>query len=222
MASPRIALISALRLSLEPICDSFIRLWPEADRVNILDDSLSVDRTADGQLTETMMERFVELSKYAVKFARADAILFTCSAFGQAIENVAKLLDIPVLKPNEAMIEAATSLGKPIGLLATFGPTLESMLNEFPEALDVETQLASGALEAADAGNFAEHDRLAAIAALGFSKGRVIALAQFSLARAAPAIARATGATVLTTPDCAVMALRRRLGPDAIDSGLLY
>ena len=37
----------------------------------------------------------------------------------------------------------------------------------------------------------------------------VIALAQFSLARAAPAVAAATGRTVLTTPDSAVRKLRR-------------
>ena len=61
MAPPRIALISALRLSLDPITESFRRLWPEADRVHILDDSLSADRAIDGSLTESMIERFVEL-----------------------------------------------------------------------------------------------------------------------------------------------------------------
>jgi hypothetical protein len=40
----------------------------------------------------------------------------------------------------------------------------------------------------------------------------IIALAQFSLARAADAIAQATGRPVLTTPDSAVRKLRRLLG----------
>jgi len=39
----------------------------------------------------------------------------------------------------------------------------------------------------------------------------VIALAQFSLARAAPAVAALTGRPVLTTPDLAVTKLRRLL-----------
>jgi hypothetical protein len=166
-----------------------------------------------------MIERFVALSHYAIRFARADAILFTCSAFGEAIETVARIMDVPVLKPNEAMIDEAVALGRPIGLLATFAPTLDSMRGEFPASLDVEPRLAIGALEAAEAGDFAEHDRLSAAAAQGFSSERVVALAQFSLARAAPEIARNTGATVLTTPDCAVKALRRKFGRDTDFSG---
>jgi hypothetical protein len=39
----------------------------------------------------------------------------------------------------------------------------------------------------------------------------VVALAQFSLARAAAAVAAATGRPVLTTPDSAVRKLRRLL-----------
>lgn len=39
----------------------------------------------------------------------------------------------------------------------------------------------------------------------------LIALAQFSLARAAPAVHRATGLQVLTTIDSALAELRRRL-----------
>jgi hypothetical protein len=39
----------------------------------------------------------------------------------------------------------------------------------------------------------------------------VVALAQFSMARAAERVAAAIGGTVLTTPDTAVLELRRRL-----------
>ena len=39
----------------------------------------------------------------------------------------------------------------------------------------------------------------------------VVALSQFSLARAAPGVAKASGRKVLTTPDSAVRKLRRLL-----------
>ena len=211
MRAPRVALISALELSIRPIRESFDRLWPEAMRINLLDDSLSGDRQADGVLTQAMTQRFLELGRYAVRHARADAVLFTCSAFGEAIEAVARDLDVPVLKPNEAMIAEAVALGGSIGLLATFAPTLDSMMPEFPPGMDIEPRLAPGALAAAERGDFAEHDRLAAAAATAFGGRATIALAQFSLARAAPAVEAATGARVLTTPDCAVRALRERL-----------
>ncbi|MCB1980821.1 MAG: arylsulfatase, partial [Rhodoferax sp.] len=73
--------------------------------------------------------------------------------------------------------------------------------------------LAEGALAALDAGDTAGHDHLAAEAARGLAaRGcRVIALAQFSLARARDVVAAATGLPVLTTVDSAVRRLRERV-----------
>jgi hypothetical protein len=208
----RIVLIHALKLSIAPIETAFDRLWPEAERVNLLDDSLSVDRARDGGLTDAMRRRFLTLGDYA-RGIGADGVLFTCSAFGPAIEAVAEALGpIPVLKPNEAMIAEAVAAGGKVGLVASFAPTLESMVDEFPSGLTVRTALAEGALDALAAGDGETHDRLAAAAALTLADCPVIALAQFSLARAAERVAAATGKRVLTTPDCAVAALRQRLG----------
>ena len=52
----RIALIHALKHSLVPIEDAFAELWPEATRMNLLDDSLSADLARDGALTEAMSD----------------------------------------------------------------------------------------------------------------------------------------------------------------------
>lgn len=205
----RITLIHALRHSPPPIEDAFRRSWPEPRLRNLLDDGLSADLARDGRITPAMTERFLGLADYAVRTG-ADAILFTCSAFGPCIQACAAAHpDIPVLKPNEAMIEEAAALGGRIGLLATFGPTLDSMPPEFPSGLTVVPRLAEGALAALDGGDPAEHDRLAAEASRPLSDCDAVALAQFSLARAAPMVAAATGRPVLTTPDCAVRKLRR-------------
>jgi hypothetical protein len=214
----RIGLIHALGHSIVPINAAFARMWPEARLANLLDDSLSADLARQGALDDAMTERFLTLARYARKTG-ADGILFTCSAFGPCIEAcAADLAPIPVLKPNEAMIdealEAAGPTGK-VGLMATFAPTLDSMPPEFAAAAPGMTLvpcLAEGALAALDAGNAAEHDRLAAAAGKRVADCDVIALAQFSLARAAEAVAQATGKRVLTTPDSAVRKLRRLLG----------
>jgi aspartate/glutamate racemase len=210
----RIALIHALRHSPPPVEAAFARLWPEATLMNLLDDSLSADLARDGALTPRMTERFLALARYAAGTGAA-GILFTCSAFGPCIEAVAAdLAPMPVLKPNEAMIEDAAATGGTIGLLATFGPTLDTMPPEFPAGVRVVPKLAEGALAALDRGDAEEHDRSAAEAARGLAAAGcgAIALAQFSLARAAPAVAAATGLPVLTTPDSAVRKLRRVLG----------
>jgi aspartate/glutamate racemase len=212
----RIALIHALKHSIPAIEDAFARLWPEASLANLLDDSLSTDLARDGALTPVMTERFLTLAHYA-RATGADGILFTCSAFGPCIEACARALTIPVLKPNEAMIEEALALAGPaarIGLLATFAPTLASMPPEFALAAPRATVvpcLADAALRAMDRGDLAGHDREAAAASAALRGCDVVALAQFSLSRAAAQVAEATGKPVLTTPDSAVRKLQRLL-----------
>jgi Asp/Glu/hydantoin racemase len=207
----RIALIHALAHSLAPIESSFAKLWPEAKLMNLLDDSLSADLARDGKLTEAMTERFQSLGRY-VSATGANAILFTCSAFGPCIEAVArKHAPMPVLKPNEAMIEQAVARGKKIGLLSTFPPTLASMPCEFPGSVEIVPKLAEGALAALDRGDRATHDRLVTEASKDLRGCEVIALAQFSMAPAASMVAEATGRPVLTTPDSAVVKLKDAL-----------
>jgi len=215
----RIALIHALRHSPPPIEAAFAAAWPEAVLMNLLDDSLSADLARDGALTPAMTARFRRLGAYA-RDTGADGILFTCSAFGPCIEAVAAdSAGMPVLKPNEAMIADAVAAAtaraggrRPrIGLLASFAPTLVSMPPEFPSTVEVVPMLAEGALAALDAGDGPAHDRLAAAAASRLPPVDVIALAQFSLARAAPAVAAATGLPIFTTPDSAVTRLKHLL-----------
>ncbi|HET6606040.1 MAG TPA: arylsulfatase [Rhodopila sp.] len=213
----RIALIHALTHSVMPTGEAFRRLWPDASLMNLLDDSLSADLARAGALTPAMTERFLALARYAVSTG-ANGILFTCSAFGPCIEACARqLAPIPVLKPNEAMIEEALGIVGPhgrIGLMATFPPTLASMPPEFAAAapdMTVVPCLAEGALAALDRGDVEGHDATAVMAAARLEDCRVIALSQFSLARAAGPITTATGKTVLTTPDSAVRKLQRLL-----------
>jgi Asp/Glu/hydantoin racemase len=212
---PRVALIHALAHSVAPINDEMARQWPECERMNLLDDSLSADlaRSPSG-LDAAMTQRFVALADYAVSTG-ANGLLFTCSAFGPCIEAVARRhAGLPVLKPNEAMIADAIASGRRIGLVASFAPTLQSMPAEFPAGADVCSALAEGALDALDHGDGDLHDERVAAAAqrLADQGCDVIALAQFSLARAHALVAQRTGLPVLTTVGSAVRALRARLG----------
>ena len=120
-ATTRIALIHALVHSIAPVADEARAPVASNARVmNLLDDSLSADLARDGGgLDERMHERFIALAGYAVDTG-AQGILYTCSAFGPCIESVKRRFGrLPVLKPNEAMIEDAVREGRHIGLLAT-------------------------------------------------------------------------------------------------------
>jgi len=207
----RITLVHALKHSIVPVETAFAKLWPEARLMNLLDDSLSADLAREGRLSEAMTERFLELGRYAAGTG-ADGILFTCSAFGPCIEAVARAhAPMPVLKPNEAMIEQAVARGRRIGLLSTFPPTLASMPPEFPASIEIVPRLAEGALAALDRGDRAEHDRLVTEASKDLRDCDLIALAQYSLAPAAAMVAEATGRPILTTPDSAVLKLKAML-----------
>jgi aspartate/glutamate racemase len=163
------------------------------------------------------MRRIAALAGYATDLG-VDGILYTCSAFGAAIEAVAHAAAMPVLKPNEAMFEDALHTGTTVGLLATFQPSIPSMEQEFvamEQALGAQARLesvwVSGAMDALTAGDADQHDRLIAAAAPCLAHCDVVMLAQFSMARALPAVRQAIGTKVLTSPDSAVAKLKALL-----------
>ena len=212
--SLRIVLIHAVPMAIEPIKCAFNELWPEPEIVNLFDDSLSVDRGKSNDLTTDMEKRFSDLGNYAESIG-ADGILFTCSAFGPAIDKVAYNLTIPVLKPNEAMFEQALNIGHKIGMLATFEQSIASMSREFCKIRDslsatgsLETKLVEGAMEFLRQGNQTKHNELIAKTAATFKHCDVLMLAQFSMVSAKSAVFRELNVPVLTAPEAAVKKLR--------------
>ena len=211
---PRIALIHAVTVAMAPVHETFRQIWPEAECVDILDTSLSRDREREGRLTETMIDRFLLLAKYAEDNG-ADGILFTCSAFGEAIEAAAARAAVPVLKPNEAMFDAALAAGNRLGMLATFEPSVAGMEAEFREIADDAGSPAAlgsfcvpGAMTALQSGDGAAHDRLVALAAPRFADCDAVLLAHFSTSRAAAAVNAVLRCPVLTAPGAAVTKLK--------------
>jgi Asp/Glu/hydantoin racemase len=217
-----IALIHATPAAVDPIKAAFAEVWPQPDLVNLLDDSLSRDRATSDGLTDSMYRRFDALGGYAVSLG-ADAILFTCSAFGPAIERVARSVAIPVLKPNEAMFAEALAIGGSIGMLATFEPSIASMREEFEADAAraradarLECVFVPGAMPALLAGRREQHDSMIADAAAALSHCTAIMLAQFSMASAAPTLRqRMPAVPVLTSPASAVAALKSMVAPAA-------
>lgn len=210
----RIVLIHAVAVAMAPVEDAFARLWPQAERVNLLDDSLSVDRAASPELTPAMGDRILRLAQYGRDIG-ADGILFTCSAFGAAIEAAARASPIPVLKPNEAMFEAALAAGARIGMLATFERSIPSMEQEFRDlatARGARAAIVSACVPAAMAalqkGDAATHHAMLAEAVGQLGSCDAIMLAQFSTAPAAAIVAQRTSAPVLTSPAAAVSKLK--------------
>ncbi|WP_338563731.1 aspartate/glutamate racemase family protein [Erwinia sp. E_sp_B04_7] len=215
--SQRIVLLHATPVAMTPIQEAFNDLWPEAEIVNLLDDGLTIDRAKEEQLSRGLTDRFVALGRYGYAM-KAQGILVTCSAFGPAIDELAEALPIPVLKPNEAMFEAALQQGERIGMLATFGPSLVTMCDEFDRyaaqidsSATLETVLVPEAIDLLRKGDVASHNRLVAEYAPQLSHCDAIMLAHFSTSRAAEAVRQRVSVPVLTAPHAAVRKMRAAL-----------
>jgi len=202
---------------MQPIQSAFAELWPEAELVNLLDDGLSLDRAREAELTEAMIERFVAFGTYGHRMG-ADGILVTCSAFGPAIDRMIEALPIPVLKPNEAMFQAAIRQGGRVGMLATFGPSVGTMTEEFDEFVArsgrpaaLTMVLVADAIDLLKGGDSEAHNRLVAARAPELADHDAIMLAHFSTSRAAEAVRAVVDVPVLTAPHAAVMRMREMI-----------
>lgn len=215
-------MIHATPLAIQPVAEVFSALWPQAACSNLLDDSLPRDLQAQG-LSRSMVDRMVGLATYA-QTQNAQAILFTCSAFGPAIDAAKKAHDLPILKPNEAMFDEALDLcqakgrSSRIGLLTTFAPASASMHHELTEAIAqrglpvfIELACAEGAMQRLQAGDTHAHDQHVLETARRMPACDVYLLGQFSMARCQALLASALGRPVLSSPVSAVRRLQAAL-----------
>lgn len=212
----KVGLIHALEESEAPIRESFKKIWPEAILNEYSDFQLSVDR-ANGLDESSIRSRIIDLGQEAVN-DHVDAILYTCSAFGDAIEAAKNTFDLPILKPNESAFQNAISAGVDVNILVTFEPSLELLINEFEVMsrgmyINVKGHLIEDALRLLKENQVESHNQKIISAVDMIPSHETVILGQFSMARAAEEIETSMpDRLVLNTPDAAVTALKELLG----------
>ena len=216
---PRIFLVHAYRHSMAPIDEAFRTLWPEAEAVRLLDESLYADAGADGTMPANIVPRLAGLFRHC-EVSGAAGIVFTGSTFGPAVEVAARDVTVPLLKADEAMAEAAVAAGRRILVLATAKraiPVIRRNLEAAAARAGASPEIGDGWVEGAQAANNAgraeEHDTLIAEAAAERGGGyHAIMLGQMSMAPARKRMPPDVAARVVTSPDASVLKLRRLLG----------
>jgi Asp/Glu/hydantoin racemase len=165
---------------------------PNVDVFNIADDSLIKEVIAHNRLTASVSRRVVG-HVAAAEAAGADVVLVTCSSIGTAVELAGQVTDIPVIRVDQAMADAAVRAGKRIGVAATLPTTLQptaDLVRRRARLANVEVELVErlceGAFDALMSGDSATHDQhvLEALEHLA-SEVDVLVLAQASMARVA-------------------------------------
>lgn len=202
----------------EPTKELFAQHLPDVRLINIVDDSLIQDVIRFGEVTSKVKRRLLNYYFSAVD-AGADVIFNTCSSVGDVAQAARELLDIPIVKIDDAMAEEAVNRFRRIGVLATLQTTLDPtgrLLQHFSELLGknviITEQLANGAFEAVVSGNRELHDELILQAAVKIKDDvEAFVLAQGSMARMEKQLVELTGKPVLSSPERGVLNVKKVL-----------
>ncbi|MCW5964552.1 MAG: hypothetical protein KIT83_10985 [Bryobacterales bacterium] len=203
----------------DPLKPLYLELLPGIRVVNLVDDSLLADVRAAGGPTPAVTRRILGYGTLAAS-SGASAIFSCCSSVGEVADLLARAVEIPVVKIDDRMASRAVSLGTRIGIVATvpttLNPTEQLIRRKASEAgtqVDIGRYLVDGAFDALTSGDAAAHDRLVLEGiARAASECDVVALAQGSMARLAPALPRSIAVPILSSPRLGVEALRAALG----------
>jgi len=211
---PRIILIHPYRPSMGPIEAAFAELWPEAEVCALLDESLYADVATDGTMQASVPDRIATLVRHALA-SKADAIVFTGSTFGPAMDNARAGLSIPVLKADEAMAIHAAEKGGKVLLVCTAGRALpvlvnnlEAAMRERDTAIDISTLVVAEAKAALVRGATNEHDALLVSAIVRQDRPDTLLLGQMSMGRVPALLPPAWREITMTSAEATVQHLQ--------------
>jgi Asp/Glu/hydantoin racemase len=197
-------------------------LAPQIDMYHVVDESLLQNTIRDGQLSKATIRRLTAYLSLAQE-AGADAVMVTCSSIGPAAEIGRSMVDIPVLRVDEAMAEKALDHGRRIGVAATVNTTLaptaaliERKASEAGKSVNVVSKLCDGAFQSFLDGDTARHDALVSQGLRELIPNvDVVVLAQASMARIVDALPQSEKSVpIYSSPRLAVERLARMISSD--------
>lgn len=209
---PKLAIVHTAPM-LEPVFERLLHeARPGLETVHIVDETLLADAIAHDGVTDANRQAVAGRIREAAATG-ADAVLVTCSSIGEAVEEAAGEVGVPVVRVDVAMAERAVAAGRRIGVLATLRSTLRptaALIRRTAAAsgreVEIVEQLCDGAYAALRSGDRERHD---ALVRDGYEalRGRVdvVVLAQASMARILDALPdKERHAPVLSSPAGAV------------------
>lgn len=205
---------------LAPMFNDLAReLMPGVEVVHLADEGLLKEILATETHTPKMARRFAAHANFAAD-SGAEIVMLTCSSLGPLIEMSQNLVDVPMLKVDEAMADEAARLGKRIGIIATAHSTLKPTSDLIKQRaalagkkVEIETAYCEGAFPALQRGDAATHDKMVKEKLADLQKRvDVIILAQASVARVVAQIPDSEKKVpILSSPRLGVQRLKERL-----------
>lgn len=210
----RIFLVHPTPLAMAPIDEAFKTLWPQAQTLNLLDESLYADIPQDGTLAPAIYDRVATLLRHC-EASGADGIVFSGSTFGPAVDKARVAMHVPVLRAEEAMMEQAVALGEHILLVCTakrampvVRATLDAAVTRAGLTRQISELWVAGARNAITAGDIATHDELIAQQVAAAGDFGVIIFGQMSMAPARVPLPQDIARRIVTGPEATVARMR--------------
>ena len=126
MKGIRVALVSSTRAVFGPMEAAFRDVFPEAQILHLLDETLIEDFQREGGLSAHSRRKALQMALIAQE-AGADGILVTCSTLSPSVDDFRPFLGIPIVKIDEPVIEEVVQKAEKIGLVATAETVLKSV-----------------------------------------------------------------------------------------------
>lgn len=155
--------------------------------INLMDDSMLNEIKEKGDLTKSVMQRFMQYVLIAQN-NKSDAILLACSSIGVCGNIAREFLSIPLFKIDEPMANQAVTLGNKILVLgtvkSTMKPTVELIQSKANSNQHIESKFIDGVFDLHES-DIDEHDRKIAEVVKSYKdQFDVFVLAQASMAGA--------------------------------------
>jgi Asp/Glu/hydantoin racemase len=210
----RVFLVHPTPLAMAPIDEAFKSLWPQAQTINVLDESLYNDIPQDGTLAPGIYDRVSSLLRHC-ELSGADGILFSGSTFGPAVDKARVGIHVPVLRAEEAMMEQAMTLGERILLVCTAKramPVVRGTLDAAVKRAGITRQITElwveGARDAITSGDEATHDKLIAAQVMSAGDFDVIIFGQISMVPSRTPLPPDLARRIVTGPEATVARMR--------------
>lgn len=194
--------------NVEPVFkDLFKELIPDVEVIDFVDSHILADVRKVGSVHESHVSRMVHMAQ-AAEAAGADIIFSACSSLGPSMDVARKVVNVPIIKIDDAMTRRAVEMGSTIGVMATVPTTLPPTVDLIQQwaagdgkPVVVKQFLCEGAFDVLMGGNREKHDQMVLDGALQLApQVDLIVLAQASMSRLAPMLSEKTGKVVLSSP----------------------
>jgi Asp/Glu/hydantoin racemase len=207
----RVTIIETTLVPLEALRKLFAEILPEVDLVSMVDDSLVKEMHESGRVTPAVVRRYCKLAIEAETIGSC-LIFNQCSSISEVVDIAEKMVNVPILKQDQAMAEEAVKIGTKIGVVATaastIGPTsrlIRKIASVEGKKVELLIKDCAGAFALISRGDIEGHDRKVKQAVFNLEKeADVIVLAQGSMATLLPEL-KDVSKPILTSPRSGVL-----------------